>query len=125
MNAIPISLLEPPAQSVLTRAVLWTEELAFGSLATVVAILAVAIVGFMLLTGRLDLRRGATVILGCFILFGARGISLAFQADRADPSAVMSAAMSTGPVPPTVVLPPQAPTRTYDPYAGAATPQIR
>ena len=125
MNTIPTSLLEPPGQSVLARTMLWVEDLAFGSIATAVAILTVAMVGVMLLTGRLDLRRGTTVILGCFILFGARSISLAFQADPVDPSVAMPATMIAGPVPSTVAVSPQAFTRTYDPYAGAATPQIR
>ena len=33
--------------------------------------MAVAAIGFMMLTGRMNWRYGATVILGCFILFGA------------------------------------------------------
>jgi type IV secretion system protein VirB2 len=36
--------------------------------------MAVAACGFMMLTGRLNWRHGATVILGCFILFGAGAI---------------------------------------------------
>ena len=35
---------------------------------------AVAGVGFMMLTGRMNWRYGLTVILGCFILFGAGSI---------------------------------------------------
>jgi len=34
----------------------------------------VAAVGLMMLTGRLNWRMGVTVILGCFILFGASAI---------------------------------------------------
>jgi len=30
--------------------------------------------GLMMLTGRIDWRRGATVILGCFVVFGAAAI---------------------------------------------------
>jgi type IV secretion system protein VirB2 len=40
----------------------------------VVAVIAVASVGFLMLTGRINWRYGATVILGCFILFGAASI---------------------------------------------------
>jgi type IV secretion system protein VirB2 len=36
--------------------------------------MAVATVGLMMLTGRMNWRFGATVILGCFILFGAGAI---------------------------------------------------
>jgi type IV secretory pathway VirB2 component (pilin) len=38
------------------------------------AVMAVATVGLMMLTGRMNWRFGATVILGCFILFGAGAI---------------------------------------------------
>jgi type IV secretory pathway VirB2 component (pilin) len=34
----------------------------------------VAVVGFMMLSGRLNWRYGATVIVGCFVLFGAATI---------------------------------------------------
>lgn len=47
---------------------------------TVVAIIAVASVGFLMLTGRMSWRYGATVILGCFILFGAASIVGGIQA---------------------------------------------
>ena len=45
-----------------------------GTIATVVAVIAVAAVGFMMLTGRINWRYGATVIVGCFVLFGASSI---------------------------------------------------
>jgi len=45
-----------------------------GTVATVAAVIAIACVGFMMLTGRINWRYGATVILGCFILFGAASI---------------------------------------------------
>ena len=51
-----------------------------GTAATVTAVIAVAIVGYMMLTGRIDWRRGAIVILGCFILFGAATIVAGIQA---------------------------------------------
>jgi len=41
------------------------------ALLIVVAVIAVASVGFLMLTGRINWRYGAVVILGCFILFGA------------------------------------------------------
>jgi type IV secretion system protein VirB2 len=45
-----------------------------GTVATVVAVIAVATVGFMMLTGRINWRYGATVIHGCYILFEASTI---------------------------------------------------
>ena len=44
-----------------------------------VAVIAVASVGFMMLTGRLNWRVGATVIIGCFILFGSAAIVSGIQ----------------------------------------------
>ena len=38
-----------------------------------------AMVGFMMLTGRMNWRFGATVIIGCFILFGAGTIVAGIQ----------------------------------------------
>ena len=52
----------------------WLQGTMMGNVATAVAVMAVAAVGFMMLTGRLNWRYGATVILGCFILFGAATI---------------------------------------------------
>jgi type IV secretion system protein VirB2 len=45
-----------------------------GNFATAVAVIAVAAVGFMMLTGRINWKYGATVVLGLFILFGAASI---------------------------------------------------
>ena len=50
-----------------------------GNVATAVAVMAVAACGFMMLTGRLNWRFGATVILGTFILFGAASIVAGIQ----------------------------------------------
>lgn len=55
-------------------AVNWLQGTLLGTAATVAAVIAVAAVGFMMLTGRINWRYGATVILGCFILFGAASI---------------------------------------------------
>ena len=45
-----------------------------GNVATAVAVIAVAAIGFMMLTGRINWRYGATVVLGLFVLFGAGSI---------------------------------------------------
>jgi type IV secretion system protein VirB2 len=45
-----------------------------GNVATSAAVIAVAAVGFMMLTGRIEWRRGLTVIVGAFIIFGAVSI---------------------------------------------------
>lgn len=70
----------PQGASPLLSAVTWMQDSLMGNVATVVAIMAVGVVGFMMLTGRLNWRYGATVILGCFILFGAATIVGGIQA---------------------------------------------
>jgi type IV secretion system protein VirB2 len=68
------SYSDPQGSGVLLSALNWLEGTLLGTIATVVAVIAVAAVGFMMLSGRINWRYGATVILGCFILFGASSI---------------------------------------------------
>lgn len=70
---------DPAGSGVLVSAVQWLQGTLLGTVATVVAVIAVAAVGFMMLTGRINWRYGATVILGCFILFGAASIVAGIQ----------------------------------------------
>lgn len=67
-------LSDPRGSGPIVSAVQWLQGTLLGTVATVVAVIAVACVGFMMLTGRMNWRYGAVVILGCFILFGAVGI---------------------------------------------------
>ena len=68
------SIGDPAGSGVIVSAVRWLEGTLLGTIATVVAVMAVAAVGFLMLTGRINWRYGATVILGCFVLFGAASI---------------------------------------------------
>jgi type IV secretion system protein VirB2 len=52
----------------------WLQGTLLGTVATTVAVIAIAAVGFLMLTGRINWRHGAIVIVGCFILFGAASI---------------------------------------------------
>lgn len=65
---------DPEGSGVLVGAVTWLQGTLLGTVATVVAVIAVASIGFMMLTGRMNWRHGAVVIVGCFILFGAASI---------------------------------------------------
>lgn len=67
-------LTDPQGSSPIVSAVQWLQGTLLGTVATVVAVIAVACVGFLMLSGRMDWRRGGVVILGCFILFGAVSI---------------------------------------------------
>jgi type IV secretion system protein VirB2 len=71
--------LDPQGSGILVSAVQWLQGTLLGTVATVVAVIAVAAVGFLMLTGRVNWRYGATVILGCFILFGAASIVAGIQ----------------------------------------------
>ncbi|MBA3676739.1 MAG: TrbC/VIRB2 family protein [Sphingosinicella sp.] len=52
-------------------AVQWLQSTLLGTVAISVAVMAVAAYGLLMMSGRIDWRRGAAIILGCFILFGA------------------------------------------------------
>lgn len=71
---------DPAGSGVIVGAVNWLQGTLLGTVATVVAVIAVAAVGFMMLTGRINWRHGAVVILGCFILFGAASIVAGIRA---------------------------------------------
>ncbi|MEM7701819.1 MAG: TrbC/VirB2 family protein [Pseudomonadota bacterium] len=49
----------------------WMQQILLGPVATSLAVMAIAGVGFMMLTGRMNWRYGGTVIVGVFIIFGA------------------------------------------------------
>jgi len=65
---------DPQGSGPILAALLWLQGTLLGNVATAVAVMAVAAVGLMMLTGRMNWRMGITVILGCFILFGASAI---------------------------------------------------
>jgi len=68
------SYSDPAGSGVIVGAVRWLQGTLLGTAATVVAVIAIAAIGFMMLTGRMNWRYGAVVVLGCFILFGAASI---------------------------------------------------
>jgi len=122
LSYAPISLADSPAgSSVLVAAISWLQDVLLGTVATSIAVIAIAAIGFGMLTGRVNIRHGATVILGCFILFGASTIvnGLRYAANGVggyDPPPVIVAAPPPPRVQPTGVPAP------YDPYAGASVP---
>jgi type IV secretion system protein VirB2 len=73
----------PQGSGPIVAALSWLQGTLLGNVATAVAVMAVAAVGFMMLTGRLNWRFGATVIVGCFILFGAGAIVSGIQSAAA------------------------------------------
>ncbi len=70
---------DPQGSGPIVAALGWLQGTLLGNVATAIAVMAVAAVGFMMLTGRLNWRFGATVIIGVFILFGAGTIVAGIQ----------------------------------------------
>ena len=70
---------DPAGSGPIVAAVGWLQGTLLGNVATAVAVMAVAAVGFGMLTGRMNWRFGATVIIGVFILFGAASIVAGIQ----------------------------------------------
>ena len=70
---------DPQGSGPIVAALGWLQGTLLGNVATAVAVMAVAAVGFMMLTGRINWRFGATVIIGVFILFGASTIVAGIQ----------------------------------------------
>lgn len=70
---------DPQGSGPIVAALGWLQGTLLGNVATAIAVMAVAAVGFMMLTGRMNWRFGATVIIGCFIIFGAASIVAGIQ----------------------------------------------
>ena len=95
----------------------WLQDFLLGAPATSIAMLAVAWVGLQMLDGRISVKRGVEVILGCFILFSAPALIAGLWGSTSDavvPQFEPSPLPSSKPVPST--------SAPYDPYAGAAIP---
>lgn len=109
----------PMSDDALGGAVQWIGGVLLGSIATGIATLAVAAIGLLMLNGRLPVRRGVGVVLGCFILFSAPVITRGILAEkplapRDEPPPALAAVPAAPSVPP--------PAAPFDPYAGAALP---
>jgi type IV secretory pathway VirB2 component (pilin) len=65
---------DPAGSSPLLAALSWVQGTLLGNVATTAAVIAVAIIGYMMLTGRFEWRRGLVVLVGIFVIFGAVSI---------------------------------------------------
>ena len=83
MPKAALAQANPQGSGPIVSALSWLQGTLLGNVATSVAVIAVAMVGFMMLTGRLNWRVGATVIIGCFILFGSAAIVSGIQSTAA------------------------------------------
>lgn len=98
----------------------YVERLLQGSLATSIAVLAVAGLGFAMLQGRLSAREGGRILVGCFILFGApvmaQGLLDLVRYGSGAPAWRDPVPISA---PPVMAMPPPP---DPDPYSAAAVP---
>ena len=65
---------DPAGSSPILSALNWVQGTLLGNVATSAAVIAIAVVGFLMLTGRIEWRRGLVVVVGAFIIFGAVSI---------------------------------------------------
>ncbi len=111
------SLFEPSGASPLQGAALWITELMQGPLVVTLCVIAVALVGFAALGGRVPVRMGARAVLGCFVVLGAPVVAsaLMWQGEEPSPQVVYQAESVT-----TEPSRPDLPPADYDPYSGAS-----
>lgn len=114
----------PQSESALVASVDWLNGLVLGSLAAGLCVIAVAAVGLMMLGGRLPLRQGMRVILGCFILLGAPVIAAGFMGvwlEISQAPVIVSQSVIIPPAAPREVAPSAPPPASaFDPYSGAS-----
>jgi len=115
--AMSPSLFDAPVEPVADAAANWLTATLLGSVAIGLCVIAVAIVGLMLMTGRLAVREAAKVAIGCFVLLGAPVLAAGLQGAAGSAGGTIVAS------PPAIYAPsplPERPPAHYDPYAGAS-----
>ncbi|MCR2834759.1 TrbC/VirB2 family protein [Parerythrobacter lacustris] len=109
------SLFAPRPGNAVLGSVQWLTGTLLGTVAISLCVIAIAFVGFQMLSGRLPIMRGLRVIVGCFLLLGApvvaASISGLWQQSSVPPAPPASQQNDDprGDVPP-----------AGDPYAGAS-----
>lgn len=116
--AVQQSLFEAGGGAPMAESARWIEGVMLGEIALGVCVIAVAFIGALMLTGRLPLREGARLVVGCFVLLGAPVIAAGFMqgGTRLTEASIPPSPVVTQPVTPRFDLPPA----DYDPYAGAS-----
>lgn len=116
--AVQQSLFEAGGGAPMVESARWIEGVMLGEFALGICVIAVALIGVLMLTGRLPLREGGRVVVGCFVLLGAPMIANGFVGGGsgvfAPPGASLPVARQMDS--PRRDLPPA----SFDPYAGAS-----
>ena len=111
------SLFDPSGASPIGSSLEWINGVLLGPVAVSLCVIAVALVGFQMLTGRWPLRLGFRVILGCFLLLGAPTIAAGLMGTLEDQP---NAAVAVAPIEPAKSPRGELEPAEYDPYAGAS-----
>ena len=119
MSVEAASLFDKPGQPVLGGASDWAQGVLGGSLTTSLCVIAIAVLGLLLLTGRLRVRRSVEVVLGCFLLLGAGLLATELQQLGHVVTGEEAAGGEQVILPEARVTPPPPPAH-FDPYAGAS-----
>jgi type IV secretion system protein VirB2 len=104
----------------MVEALHWVSDLLTGTIAVSIAVLAVGLTGISMMRGRLPYRRAAKIVLGCFVVFGARLVAEGLaglvgpQIEPEAPSVFVDQ--------PPVFIAPDTTGRRNDLYPGAAVP---
>ena len=107
-----------PIESSPVSALHWLIAGLLGTIGTAVAILAVAWLGLAMMQGRILARRGAIIVLGCFILFSSQSIATGLMGVSTPTVEEVVVPLAAPPA----YTAPIAPPVPYDPYAGASVP---
>lgn len=109
---------------VLAGAVHWIESSLTGSVATSIAIIALALSAIAMLQGRIDIGRLGKVAIGTFILFGSPFLAGELVRSLSSREPINAQIENAGPsISPAPTVPKNAPVN--DPYAGASVPQLQ
>jgi type IV secretion system protein VirB2 len=114
------SLFTPRPTGPVESSIDWLTGTMLGTVATSVCVIAIALIGFQMMSGKLPIMRGLRVIVGCFLLLGAPVVAASISGlwQRNAGQAALPP-VSPQAEDPRVDLPPA----DYSPYAGASVRQ--
>ncbi|WP_423143108.1 TrbC/VirB2 family protein [Parablastomonas sp. CN1-191] len=98
---------------------IWLQAAMLGPVAISICVIAVALLGMAMFTGRIPTRAGLRTVFGCFVIFGAPAIAASFMHSVGGGSSATAPTAATAPAMPLPAREPLKPS-TYDPYAGAS-----
>lgn len=102
-------------EGAMASALQWMVGVLYGPFGTTIAVLAIALLGALMLQGRMPVKRGVQMVLGLFLFFGGASLAEVFVGQAPGPSVAT--------LPPNEEMPLLATENrdVFDPYAGAAT----